>query len=73
MKLKQEWKLFKQDFKRQAEQSLMFRINWYVLKPTALVLVIIALIILQEDLKMGNRAVITIKEDNRPQEDWRSL
>ena len=22
---------------------------------------------------MGNRAVITIKEDNRPQEDWRSL
>ena len=46
MKLKQEWKLFKQDFKRQTEQSLMFRINWYVLKPTALVLVIIALIIL---------------------------
>tara|TARA_R100001510_G_scaffold17376_1_gene14673 strand:+ start:60 stop:200 length:141 start_codon:yes stop_codon:yes gene_type:complete len=46
MKLKQEWKLFKQDFKRQAEQSLMFRINWYVLKPIALALVIIALIIL---------------------------
>ena len=22
---------------------------------------------------MGNRAVITIKEDNRPQEDWQSL
>ena len=46
MKLKQEWKLFKQGFNRQAEQSLMFKINWYVLKPIALVLVIIALIIL---------------------------
>jgi len=46
MKLKQEWKLFKQDFKRQTEQSLMFRINWYVLKPIALVLVIITLITL---------------------------
>jgi len=46
MKLKQEWKLFKQDFKRQAKQSLMFKINWYVLKPIALVLVIITLITL---------------------------
>ena len=46
MKLKQEWKLFKQDFKRQAEQSLMFKINWYVLKPLLLALCIIALIIL---------------------------
>ena len=46
MKLKQEWKLFEQDFKRQAEQSLMFKINWYVLKPIALVLVIITLITL---------------------------
>ena len=46
MKLKQEWKLFKQDFKQQANESFMFRINWYVLKPIALALVIIALIIL---------------------------
>jgi hypothetical protein len=46
MKLKQEWKLFKQDFKRQANESFMFRFNWYVLKPIALVLVIIAFIIL---------------------------
>ena len=46
MKLKQEWKLFKQDFKRQAKQSFMFRFNWYVLKPIALVLVIITLITL---------------------------
>ena len=46
MKLKQEWKLFKQDFKQQANESFMFRFNWYVLKPIALVLVIIALIIL---------------------------
>jgi len=46
MKLKQEWKLFKQDFKQQANESLMFRINWYVLKPIALVLVIITLITL---------------------------
>jgi hypothetical protein len=44
-KIKNEWKIFKQDFSRQIEQSLLFRINWYVLKPLALVLVIIALII----------------------------
>ena len=41
-----EFRIFKQDFKRQASESFMFRFNWYVLKPIALVLVIIALIIL---------------------------
>ena len=45
-KLKNEWKLFKQDFARQCNESLLFRINWYVLKPLLLVLCIIALIIL---------------------------
>ena len=44
--IKKEWRIFKQDFKQQAEQSFMFRHNWYVLKPVALVLVIIAFIIL---------------------------
>lgn len=44
--IKKEWRIFKQDFKQQAEQSFMFRFNWYVLKPVALVLVIIAFIIL---------------------------
>jgi hypothetical protein len=44
-KFKKEWKLFKQDFKQQADASFMFRFNWYVLKPIALVLVIIALVI----------------------------
>ena len=42
-KLKKEWKLFIKDFKRQAKDSLMFRINWYILKPIAIVLVIIAI------------------------------
>jgi len=42
-KLKREWKLFQEDFKRQANDSLMFRINWYILKPIAIVLVIIAI------------------------------
>jgi len=42
-KLKKEWKLFREDFKRQADDSLMFRINWYILKPIAIVLVIIAI------------------------------
>ncbi len=45
-KLKNEWNLFKQDFSRMSNESLLFRINWYVLKPLALVLVIVALIIL---------------------------
>ncbi len=45
-KLKNEWNLFKQDFARMSNDSLMFRINWYVLKPLALVLVIITFIIL---------------------------
>ena len=45
-KLKNEWNLFKQDFLRMSNESLLFRINWYVLKPLALVLVIVALIIL---------------------------
>ncbi len=44
--IKREWKIFKQDFVRQANESFMFRFNWYVLKPVALVLVIIAFIIL---------------------------
>jgi len=46
MNIKKELEIFKQDFNRQAEQSFMFRINWYVLKPIALVLVIISFIIL---------------------------
>ena len=41
-KLKREWKLFQEDFKRQANDSLIFRINWYILKPIAIVLVIVA-------------------------------
>ena len=45
-KLKREWKLFREDFKRQANDSLMFRINWYILKPIAIVLVIVAIIII---------------------------
>ena len=42
-KLKSEWKLFQEDFRRQANDSLIFRINWYILKPIAIVLVIIAI------------------------------
>jgi len=45
-KLKKEWKLFQEDFKRQANDSLIFRINWYILKPIAIVVVIIAIIII---------------------------
>ncbi len=45
-KLKIEWKLFQEDFKRQANDSLIFRINWYILKPIAIVMVIIAIIII---------------------------
>ena len=45
-KLKREWKLFRKNFKQQAKDSLMFRINWYVLKPIAIILVLIALSIL---------------------------
>ena len=45
-KLKREWKLFQEDFKRQANDSLIFRINWYILKPIAIVMVIIAIIII---------------------------
>lgn len=44
--LKKEWNLFKKDFAKQCSESLLFRINWYVLKPIALVLVVVALIIL---------------------------
>ena len=45
-KLKKEWKLFQEDFKRQANDSLIFRINWYILKPIAIVMVIVAIIII---------------------------
>jgi len=45
-KLKREWRLFQEDFKRQANESLIFRINWYILKPIAIVVVIIAIIII---------------------------
>ena len=45
-KLQKEWVIFQQDFKRQAEDSLIFRINWYILKPIAIVLVIIAITII---------------------------
>ena len=45
-KFKKEWKLFRQEFKRQADASFMFRLNWYVLKPIAIILVLIAFIIL---------------------------
>ena len=44
-KLKSEWKLFQEDFKRQANESLIFRINWYILKPIAILMVIVAIII----------------------------
>ena len=44
-KLKKEWKLFQEDFKRQANDSLIFRINWYILKPIAILMVIVAIII----------------------------
>jgi|TARA_R100001510_G_scaffold56879_1_gene63351 hypothetical protein len=45
-KFKKEWELFRQDFKRQADASFMFRLNWYVLKPIAIILVLIAFSIL---------------------------
>ena len=44
--LKREWTIFQEDFIRQGDYSLMFRINWYILKPIAIVLVIIAFNIL---------------------------
>ena len=44
-KLKSEWRLFQEDFKRQANESLIFRINWYILKPIAILMVIVAIII----------------------------
>lgn len=37
-----EFRIFKQDFKRQVSESFMFRFNWYVLKPLAVILVLIA-------------------------------
>jgi hypothetical protein len=43
---KKEWNLFKKDFAKQCSESLLFRINWYVLKPLLLVLVLIAFITL---------------------------
>jgi len=45
-KLKKEWVLFQQDFKRQADDSLIFRINWYILKPIAIVLVIVVITVM---------------------------
>tara|TARA_R100000742_G_C4230872_1_gene52464 strand:+ start:577 stop:720 length:144 start_codon:yes stop_codon:yes gene_type:complete len=45
-KIYKEWALFQKDFKEQANESLLFRINWYILKPLAIVMVIIALIII---------------------------
>ena len=42
-----EFRIFKEDFKRQANESFMFRFNWYVLKPLAVILVLIALSILE--------------------------
>ena len=45
-RIKNEWKIFKLDFAKQCNESLLFKFNWYVLKPVALVLVVIALIIL---------------------------
>ena len=44
-KLKSEWRLFQEDFKRQANESLIFKINWYILKPIAILMVIVAIII----------------------------
>jgi len=44
--LKKEWSIFKKDFARQSSESFLFRLNWYVLKPLALVLVLIAFITL---------------------------
>ena len=44
-KLEKEWRLFQEDFKRQANESLIFRINWYILKPIAILMVIVAIII----------------------------
>ena len=45
-RFKKEWKIFRQDIKNQAEESLLFWINWYILKPTALILCIIVIIII---------------------------
>ena len=44
--LKKDWELFKKDFKKQSKNSRLFWINWYVLKPLALVLILIAFITL---------------------------
>ena len=41
-----EFRIFKQDFKRQASESFMFTFNCYVLKPLAVILVLIAFSIL---------------------------
>jgi len=45
-KLQKEWAIFQQDFKRQADNSLLFRINWYILKPIAILLCIIVITII---------------------------
>jgi len=45
-KIIKEWQLFKQDFHRQCNESFLFKFNWYVLKPLALIICLITLIIL---------------------------
>ena len=45
-RIKKEWQVIKSDFKRQAEDSLAFRINWYILKPLVVLMCIVAVVIL---------------------------
>ncbi len=40
-KIQNEWTIFKRDFKKLSDDSLLFRINWYILKPLALILCIV--------------------------------
>ena len=45
-KLQNEWAIFKSDFKKIADDSLLFRINWYILKPIAIILAVVAFVII---------------------------
>ena len=44
--IKKDWELFLNDIKTMSKTDRLFWWNWYVLKPFALVLVIVSLIIL---------------------------
>jgi len=43
-RIKKDWQVFKNDFKRQSKDSLLFRINWYILKPFVLLACIICVL-----------------------------